>query len=431
MEELFKKNRNKIEQLLNYALDNPYSDFYRNKYNGEIRAGQISTYADLQKVPLLSKDEILAVPIEKRTFVPAEQVARYSFSSGTTNRNIFLAVPHADRSFSAIRLSDDYMSSFGVKQLLVLLAPFSPLRMKLFASLKKKIIPVPGDINNLQMTAILAKKIGVQGIVSTPTVLYFLINYLQEIDFDMKSIKWLSLGGELCSKQKFAYFKHHFPEAQIIFRYACTEIGNTPLGYQCDSLAGKSPKEYHPCLKGLIEIIGSDGKQIAEGEAGEIVYTDFKSKAFPFIRYRIGDIGSIVKKECSCGEQYLLKLGGRVYFDALKFHEVTLYTQLIEASLEETSSFIYPRYQMHVFENHEQGRIMPQLVLKVQLKNDQNESSFLKKIIQETVSSKLFLSADKTLSYFVKNKIFLPLEVEFVEWPQTTTKFQNIVSHLS
>jgi len=44
-------------------------------------------------------------------------------------------------------------------------------------------------------------------------------------------------------------------------------------------------------LMGVMEVIGTDGRQVKVGETGEIVVTGFGNFASPFIRYRTGDLG--------------------------------------------------------------------------------------------------------------------------------------------
>lgn len=66
----------------------------------------------------------------------------------------------------------------------------------------------------------------------------------------------------------------------------------------------------HQCPKGsmhitaediIVEIVGSDGQNLAVGEAGEIVVTHLATKDFPFIRYRTGDVGVLSNETCRCG----------------------------------------------------------------------------------------------------------------------------------
>lgn len=51
----------------------------------------------------------------------------------------------------------------------------------------------------------------------------------------------------------------------------------------------------------IVEIVDGDGKRVTDGESGEIVITHLATKAFPFIRYRTGDIGALDDTACSCG----------------------------------------------------------------------------------------------------------------------------------
>jgi phenylacetate-CoA ligase len=50
----------------------------------------------------------------------------------------------------------------------------------------------------------------------------------------------------------------------------------------------------------IVEII-KDGKPAAPGEIGEIVVTNLRNRAMPFIRYKTGDIGAFDEDMCSCG----------------------------------------------------------------------------------------------------------------------------------
>lgn len=98
----------------------------------------------------------------------------------------------------------------------------------------------------------------------------------------------------------------------------------------------------------LVEII-KDGEQVAPGETGEIVVTNLRNRAMPFIRYRTGDYGAISEELCPCGrglpvlksiegrkDEYLvLPSGGRIsprVFDPLDliFHQYVSKFQIIQ-----------------------------------------------------------------------------------------------------
>lgn len=51
----------------------------------------------------------------------------------------------------------------------------------------------------------------------------------------------------------------------------------------------------------IVEIIGSDGRPLPDGEAGEVVVTHLATRDFPFVRYRTGDIAARGVATCTCG----------------------------------------------------------------------------------------------------------------------------------
>jgi phenylacetate-CoA ligase len=52
---------------------------------------------------------------------------------------------------------------------------------------------------------------------------------------------------------------------------------------------------------GIIEVIGIDGKEVSNGNAGEAVCTSLINYDQPLIRYRCGDVLKKSKKDCICG----------------------------------------------------------------------------------------------------------------------------------
>ncbi|WP_017792532.1 phenylacetate--CoA ligase family protein [Leucobacter salsicius] len=50
-----------------------------------------------------------------------------------------------------------------------------------------------------------------------------------------------------------------------------------------------------------IEILGPDGQPVPSGVVGDIVVTDLLNRVFPMIRYRVGDRGKLLDRECPCG----------------------------------------------------------------------------------------------------------------------------------
>jgi phenylacetate-coenzyme A ligase PaaK-like adenylate-forming protein len=63
-----------------------------------------------------------------------------------------------------------------------------------------------------------------------------------------------------------------------------------------------------------VEILGSQGNLLAEGQPGEIVVSSLTNRAMPLLRYRTRDIGSLETSRCACGSSAprLTQLSGRI-----------------------------------------------------------------------------------------------------------------------
>ncbi|MHA1394706.1 MAG: phenylacetate--CoA ligase family protein [Promethearchaeota archaeon] len=96
---------------------------------------------------------------------------------------------------------------------------------------------------------------------------------------------------------------------KVYNRYGCREVGN--IAHQCERQGGLHINAEHL----IVEIINENGIQCKPGELGEIVITDLDNYVFPFVRYKIGDIGIISDKECPCGRglPLLERVEGRIF----------------------------------------------------------------------------------------------------------------------
>lgn len=427
----------KINDVLGFVRGNPHSSFYKEKY-GDLASCELFSYGQFTALPLLTKDDILSKKIKDRTLVPEADIKYHSFSSGTTKNNRPTIIPHAsfydDPELYPWTYNEDEMRRSGATRILILMSPLSAPFFKFLSRPKKYTLAVPGDISNPKFSARLCQDMDIDGVTTSATALDDLINELEQSDFDFKKIKWILLGAEHTSAQKYAFYRNKFPAAFINFRYGNSEFGGQ-LGFRCRHLAEKFPPSvFHPSPHAFFEIIDETGRVLPIGETGEIVLTDLCRKAFPLIRYKTGDAGRMEKFECPCGREILLHLGGKVNFNFLRFHGVTLYSQIIENSLGAVSEYTESAYQMHVYEKKSGSNLQPQLELRLKLKPGyrhlENDENF-KNQLARSISASLHLAPQKTLEYFVREGIFLPLSVNFSDPLDIGSgKAKNIISHL-
>ncbi|MBW6432038.1 hypothetical protein K0A96_02540 [Patescibacteria group bacterium] len=421
-----------IKAVLGFAVNNAHSDFYKKKYQDlPFDVTKISSYKEFTQIPLLTKDEILETAIDARTFTDPTDIDRYTLSAGTTNYNQPLAVPRIRSEVLSGNVSPISNLDIRAKKILILFPPMSAA----FSSFSKRVvknggISIGGDVYNLKKTAQAAQTIGIEGIITTPTILGYFSEELRKVNFNFNQLEMISLGGEGTTKQRADYYRGIFKNAKIIFRYGASESGGL-RGYRCQHLYDANPNIYHPANV-FLEVVDENNQLVKDGVSGELIHTDLhQPKAFPIIRYKTSDIGSIENVPCKCGETKQIELGGRANYDVLRFSGVVLHTAAIEDALDEVREHLKPGFQMHVFEEIKNGRLMPKLKLQLSLNQSTKNKDLTKDLIKKSVTKRLYLSADKTLDYFVTNNIFLPLEIDFSHNKEGETKTKSIISHLN
>lgn len=84
---------------------------------------------------------------------------------------------------------------------------------------------------------------------------------------------------------------------KVTNRYGCEEV--SLIACECEQHQG-----LHINLDTLIVEVIRDGKQTSPGEPGSIVVTDLTNYGMPFIRYKVGDVGILSEKNCSCDRSF-------------------------------------------------------------------------------------------------------------------------------
>ena len=133
--------------------------------------------------------------------------------------------------------------------------------------------------------------------------------------------------------------------------YGLSEIMGPGVACECEHQSGLHGWEDHF----LFEVIDPDtGRQVPEGEPGELVITTLVKEALPMLRYRTRDITRLTTDPCDCGRTHvrILRITGR-NDDMLIIRGVNVYPSQVEAVLVGLQD-IAPHYQLVV---ERQGRL--------------------------------------------------------------------------
>ena len=190
------------------------------------------------------------------------------------------------------------------------------------------VVPVSGGRTARQ--AMLLRDLGADVLVATPSYALAIAQELVEDGTDAAALQ-LQLGlfgGEPWSEGMRAELERALGIAAINF-YGLSEMCGPGVAAEClEARAGLHVQEDHF----LVEVVDpADGRVLAAGEEGELVFTTLTKEALPLIRYRTGDIGRVLEDPCACGRTFVRITGlrGR-HDDMLIIRGVNLHPSHVE-----------------------------------------------------------------------------------------------------
>jgi len=129
----------------------------------------------------------------------------------------------------------------------------------------------------------------------------------------------------------------------------------------------------------VIEICDNDGDVLEDGQIGHVITTDLYNFAFPFLRYKVGDMSYVKKDFCSCGRKSrllgeVLGRNGRLLYSkegvpiSPTMLPILLYRNLDYNNIE--NQVIYNKIDRFQIQQDEHG----DLTIILKMKNSRDES---------------------------------------------------------
>jgi phenylacetate-CoA ligase len=136
-------------------------------------------------------------------------------------------------------------------------------------------------------------------LVSTPSYALVIADRIEAMGIEAKT---LSLKYCICAGEPWTPDMRREIEDRLFIKatdnYGITEVLGPGIAGECLEQNGMHIQEDHF----YAEIIDPEsGRVLGPGEKGELVITTLTKEAFPVIRYRTGDLCSIIDEPCSCG----------------------------------------------------------------------------------------------------------------------------------
>jgi len=293
---------NEIRKTINTAKK---SKFYKEVLK-DIQSEDVKDFEDFKRVPFTTSEDLSNNP---KNFLCAalDQISRIVTinTSGTTGicKRIFFTENDLKATMEFFRYGMQNIVSLG-QSVLILMPGSSPSSIGLL--LKKGLDEagcegiIYGPVFDIWDALETLKLKQIDCIVGLPTQIFYLAK-LKNTDARYKNLKLKSIllsadyvPRAICSAASKAF------NCSVFTHYGMTEMGYGG-GVECSALNG-----YHMRDVDLyIEIIDPlTGKNVTEGNYGEVVFTTFRREGMPLIRYRTGDIARFLPKSCSCSDVF-------------------------------------------------------------------------------------------------------------------------------
>ncbi len=412
------QNFKKIKKVLKFVSNSPYSDFYKTKFGKDgFRLSELKNQEDFKKVPFLTKKELLTTEPHERFYFTPDRIETFRISSGTTEQSIPLVMLKSKPSISQNEKFYSIASTLDLRSWLFLYQPLVGFGRIMRESEfdKKGVIRIQGDITNLSLTAKTASLLKIDNIQTTPTVLLHFLPYLKQV-YDLDRIKYIGLGGEYTSKQKYIFFKKQFKNARFCYRYGSPE--SNWRGYRCEFLENSdAPNLFHPLTSDFYYEVSDDGEQIL---------THLESIDFPLIRYRTGDKVAMIDRDCLCGETKVMQVFGRLEYEGLKIGGLQIYASEVSKALLMVDKYLRSDdFRLIVREVEVADRLLLVLELELELENDLSNEIRLE--ITKYLHQKLKVSAKYSLEELIQRGVIKAFVVKPVKKLPYEVKRKRIV----
>jgi phenylacetate-CoA ligase len=265
----------------------------------------IDSLEDLERIPFITKRDLRAQYPFGMFAVPREELVRIHASSGTHGKPTVVGYTHADLAVWT-ELMARCMTMAGVRPGMIV---HNANGYGLFTGglgfhqgaerIGATVVPVGGGFTTRQ--AMLLRDFGAQVLVSTPSYALVIAQAILDAGSDpaASGLQLGLFGGEPWSEEMRGEVERALGLSAAVNFYGLSEMCGPGVAAEClQGRDGLHVQEDHF----LVEVVDpADGRRLAAGTEGELVFTTLTKEALPLIRYRTRDIGSVIDEPCACG----------------------------------------------------------------------------------------------------------------------------------
>ncbi len=348
--------REDLEQLqierLQMTLNRVYRNvaFYKNAFESAgIDVEKIRTLEDLRELPFTTKEDLIKSYPYDMFAVPLRDIVRIHSSSGTTGKPIAVGYTLNDiRNWSELvarLLTAGGITNQDFVQISLNYSLFTGGLAYHYGAEKIGSSVIPASLTgDIERQIMIMKDFKTTALVSTPSYALTIANAVEEMKIHPEEL-FLKYG--LFSAEPWSESLREKIEGKLRIvatdNYGLSEIMGPGVSGECQEKKGLHVNEDHF----IIEVIDPKTLQpLRAGEEGELVFTTLTKEGFPLIRYRTGDMSSLLEGPCSCGRTFVRmdRVTGRSD-DMMLVNGVKVYPSKIDEVLMKLGDTV-PRYRI-------------------------------------------------------------------------------------
>lgn len=329
-EEIEKLQEKGLRRIIDHVYNNNIS--YRKKFDQvNIKPSDIKNLKDIEKLPFTTKEDLRNNYPLGMSCVPKEKIMRIHMSSGTTGSPVLQPYTRADiGQWSDIMARCLHVAGVRENDVIQITPSFGLFNGGFgfhYGAEKIGCMIVPAGPGNTKRQIKFFEDFGTTSLGSVASYAIRIMEVAEEEGKEFPNLKRGIFGAETLSDG----LRKRIEESLGIESfdiYGMTETGGIGCGIDCNCHDGIHIWEDHY----ILEVIDpKTGETLSDGEEGEIVLTSFTREALPVIRFRTGDIASIIDGKCDCGMPHrrISRIKGRVD-DLLIIKGVNVYPSEIE-----------------------------------------------------------------------------------------------------
>jgi phenylacetate-CoA ligase len=273
-------------------------------YRGIDGFGKVSNLSDIVNLPFLTKEKIN----ERREDLKASNMPEKYFmpnsTGGSTGETLNFFSDYSNYMGYGILTRNNIWTGWtiGSRQVMLWGSHYDITKAeKYFNQAKNQLIHKILYLSSYDMREVdmikycqLINKYKPHLITAYPSGIFVFADFLAK-----KGLSVIKPKGIICSGETLFEYQRETIESvfgcKVYNRYGCRETGN--IAHHCEYREDLHINAEHV----IVEVVDKHGNSCKADETGDIVVTDLDNYVFPFIRYRVGDKGSLSDVKCRCG----------------------------------------------------------------------------------------------------------------------------------